>query len=247
LLGWQALRSLPPGTDYTFVAQLEDNQGRLWAKADALGYSPADWQPGVQALQLLTFRLPGDLPVRTYRLTLAVVDRQTGQPLPADGGQTVIPLTSVTGRLDEHPQAIALERLPNPIREEPGASSSRAGSPLMLRGYRLDPVGDQLSLTLHWEVLQQPQQDYQLHFFLTDEPDEPVPIYRWPPVSPIGGEWPTSHWPAGYWIQDRLELAVNSDIPAGRYKLWVSLTPSEATSSSSSQLAIELDWIDIGQ
>ncbi len=250
LLGWQALQPLPPGTDYTFVAQLRDKQGHVWARADGLGYSPADWQPGVQALQLLTFRLPGDLPARTYWLNLAVVDRQTGRALPAAGGQTVVPLTTVAGRLDDKPQVMDLERLPNPIREEPGASPTQTDSSLMLRGYRLNrssgQAGDVLPLTLHWQVLKQPQQDYMFQFFLAGEQNEPVPVYRWPPVSPIGGEWPTSQWPAGYWVQDRLDLPVSSDMPAGRFKLWLSLVPQEAVSSSSIQPLIELDWIDIG-
>jgi hypothetical protein len=93
LLGWQALRSLPPGTDYTFLVRLRDRQGYLWAEDDGNGYAPSDWQPGVQALQLLTLRLSGDLPPRTYDLTVEVVDRHTGQSLPLATGETVLLLT----------------------------------------------------------------------------------------------------------------------------------------------------------
>lgn len=111
LLGWQALRTLPPGTDYTFLARLQDRGGDLvrrqdqgadlarqqdWAGADGNGYAPGDWQPGVRGLQLLTLRLPPDLPARSYDLTVAVVDRHTQQPLVTSAGSTVITLTSIS-------------------------------------------------------------------------------------------------------------------------------------------------------
>jgi predicted membrane-bound mannosyltransferase len=95
LLSWQALRRLPPDTDYTFLVRLRDDQEQLWTRADGNGYSPADWQPGVQALQLLTLRLPGDLPAHVYHLTLEVVDRHSGQALPTGSGETIIPLATL--------------------------------------------------------------------------------------------------------------------------------------------------------
>ncbi len=98
LLSWQALRALPPGTDYTFLVRMRDSQGRLWVETDGNGYAPGDWQPGVQALQLLTLRLPEDLPPRAYHLTAEVVDRRSGQALLSVGGETVIPLEAVTTR-----------------------------------------------------------------------------------------------------------------------------------------------------
>jgi hypothetical protein len=92
LLSWQALRTLPPGTDYTFLAQLRDKQNRVAVEVDGNGYDPGDWQPGVSALQLLALRLPEDVTSPGYRLTLQVVDRQKGQALPAANNQTMIEL-----------------------------------------------------------------------------------------------------------------------------------------------------------
>jgi hypothetical protein len=92
LLSWQALRTLPPGTDYTFLAQLRDKQNRVTVEVDGNGYDPGDWQPGVSALQLLALRLPEDVTSPGYRLTLQVVDRQKGQALPAANNQTMIEL-----------------------------------------------------------------------------------------------------------------------------------------------------------
>jgi hypothetical protein len=100
LLAWQALHSLPPGTDYTFLVRLVDEQGHTWARADGNGYPPANWQPGVRALQLLTVRLPGDLPPQPYQLLLEIVNRQTGQPLPTDTGERSLTLKTELGKVD---------------------------------------------------------------------------------------------------------------------------------------------------
>jgi hypothetical protein len=73
---------------------------------------------------------------------------------------------------------------------------------------------------LHWQVLRQPQFDDDLVFTLTDEAGRI--ISRWPALPPINGEWPTSQWPAAYWVQDRLDLPITSELPPGQFNLQVS-------------------------
>ena len=220
LLSWQALRALPPGTDYTFLVQMRDKQGHLWLEVDGLGYAPANWQSGVQALQLLTFRLPGDLPPRTYQLTLQVIDRHTGQALLTSDGQTVIPLESQVARLADKPRQVEPDRLPNPIIPEDSPAFDSTG--LQLRGYELTSHNlhnsTALTITLYWQVREQPQLDYQLQFFLVN--DEANIVFHWPLLEPIGGEWPTSRWPIDYWMQDKLDLPINSEVPEGTFNLY---------------------------
>jgi hypothetical protein len=219
LLAWQALRTLPPGTDYTFLVQLRDRQQHLWEEIDGNGYDADDWQPGVQALQLLTLRLPGDLPPQTYQLTAAVINRQTQQALPTSSGETNIPLTTIKARLATKPRIIEADRLPNPI--QLATTPPDGAAELALRGYQLSSrtihSGEELSVTLHWQALEQPQADYQLQFSLQDY--EGRLVYAWPWLEPVNGEWPTSQWPAHYWIQDKLSLPVGAEIPAGAFKL----------------------------
>jgi hypothetical protein len=95
LLSWQALRTLPPGTDYTFLVQMRDQQDRPQLEVDGNGYDPGYWQPGVLGLQLITLRLPGDLPLQVYSLTLQVVDRRRGQALPTAEGEMSVSLGSI--------------------------------------------------------------------------------------------------------------------------------------------------------
>jgi 4-amino-4-deoxy-L-arabinose transferase-like glycosyltransferase len=213
LLGWQALRTLPPGADYTFLVKLNDQQGHLWSQADGNGFAPSNWQPGVQGLQLLTLRLPGDLPPRTYQLTLAVVDRHSGQALPDATGSSLINLGAVPGRLAATPRTIDPARLPNPL----PLPAQSAELNLALRGFQLHQVEQLLQVTLHWQVLQQLGQDERLKFRLLDSQNQP--IFEWPAIAPINGEWPTSQWPAGYWVQDRVDLPLGPEIPAGAYRL----------------------------
>jgi hypothetical protein len=220
LLAWQALRALPPGTDYTFVVCLKDSQDFIWAEADGLGYTSDHWQPGVTGLQRLTLRLPGDLPPQIYHLTLELVDRHTSQPLPAATGQTSFPLTSLTAQLAPTPRQIDPEKLPNPLPTGPSVVD------LALRGYQVNRLtarpGESIPLTLHWQVLNRPQADYWLKFYLVNSANQPV--HTWPVLAPVNGQWPTSQWPAGYWVQDRLRLPVDSHVPPGQFELhlaWV--------------------------
>jgi 4-amino-4-deoxy-L-arabinose transferase-like glycosyltransferase len=239
LLVWQALRALPPGTDYTFLLRMRDNKDLMWLEVDGNGYRPADWQPGVQALQLLTVRLPADLPPRAFRLTLEVVDRRSGLALPTLGGSTVIPLGTIDAQLPDNPRRPAPDQIPNLAVPEPGAAVEASG--LKLSGYEVDQrrlkLGSDLHLTLHWHVLSQPQQDYKIHYVLVDDKAEAV--YRWPTLEPANGEWPTSQWPADYWVQDKLQLPVSSSVPIGRYMLQAILTaPAESARSAAEKAAV---------
>jgi hypothetical protein len=168
----------------------------------------------------LTLRLPGDLPPRTYHLTAQVVDRHKGQALPTATGETLISLGSLKGQLAKTPRLIDPARLPNPTMFSPGEGPGRE---IVLRGYAVEDTtvqpGQSIDLTLHWQVLQPPAQNYRLEFFLVNEQVET--IYPWSAVEPINGEWPTHQWPVNYWVQDRLSLPIGADTPPGQFTLYV--------------------------
>jgi hypothetical protein len=223
------LRTLPPGTDYTFLVKLTDSRGHLWLETDGNGYDPGDWQPEILGLQLLTFHLPGDIPPLTYDLIALVVNRQSGLPLPTADGTASVPLGKVEVKLADKPRAVDVERLPNA-----DAVADLPQQQLWLRGYNLNyrqlSISDELPVTLHWQVQSQPPEAYLVQFWLRGENGE----YRWPTMSPLGGEWPTDHWPAGYHVQDKLTLPILPEIAPGTYRLvgnW--LTPSGDSLTSS--------------
>ncbi|MCK6624226.1 MAG: glycosyltransferase family 39 protein [Anaerolineae bacterium] len=249
LLAWQALRALPPETDYTFLVQLQDNQGHVWAAADGNGYPAGAWQPGVQGLQLLLLRLPGDLPPRPYTLTAQVIDRRSGQALSTAGGEPLIRLGSTPGQLAKTPRLLDPAQLPNPMQV---VQANGLAAELALRGYEVKNPhvrpGEELALTLHWQVLQPPQQDYRLQFFLTHEQGEI--LYRWPALPPINGEWPTRRWPADYWVQDRLNLPLGADVPPGQFRLraiWIAEETQSvpAVVSGEAWPGFDLGWVTV--
>ncbi|MDM8528673.1 glycosyltransferase family 39 protein [Anaerolineales bacterium HSG24] len=214
LLSWQAISGLPPGTDYSFLVRMWDSQGHLWSEADGLGYAPDNWQPGVQGLQLLTLRLPLDLPPQPYYLTAELLNRQTGQPLPSSTGERSVSLGGLLGQLHERAKSIEPEGLPH-------ARLAVTGESLALRGYQIAnrtvSANERLSLTLHWQVVEQPTSDNQLEFYLLD--DTGYVVYTWPFVEPINGAWPTNQWPTDYWVQNRISLPIIADIPIGQFQL----------------------------
>lgn len=221
LLSWQALRALPPGTDYTFLVRMRDSQGHLWLETDGNGYDPDDWQPGVLALQRLKFNLPGDVPPQSYQLAVSVVDRRLGQALPTSVENSEILMGAVIVHLPKQPRPVNPDRLPNPIELNTDRPASTTG--LTLRGFNLSQrsarLDEDILATLHWQVLQQPTLNYQLQFFLIDQSGSER--YRWPMLVPISGQWPTQQWPVDYWFQDKMTLPLTSQIPVGRFELYV--------------------------
>jgi hypothetical protein len=197
-------------------------------------------------LQLLLLRLPGDLPPRTYHLTVQVIDRRTGQALATPTGDFVIPLGSLRGQLAPSPRHIDPASLPNPIQVSPTIEQE-----ITLRGYEVkNPItrpGEPLALTLYWQVLQQPQQNYRLEFYLVNK-DDPAPEarYRWPALGPMNGEWPTSQWPANYWFQDRLSLPLGADTPLGQFSLQVAWSAEDMLQSQSSNTPKTFKGFELG-
>jgi hypothetical protein len=60
----------------------------------------------------------------------------------------------------------------------------------------------------------------------------------------VGGEWPTGGWPAGYWVQDRLDLPIGPDVPPGDFKLWLAWE-AELAAPASTDAAASLGMIHI--
>ncbi|MCB0166625.1 MAG: hypothetical protein KDI79_20520, partial [Anaerolineae bacterium] len=181
-------------------------------------------QPGVVALQLLKFNLPGDVPPQNYHLTAQVVDRRLGLALPTSTGSSDAPLGPVTIRLADKPRPVNADRLPNPVEVSPSPAIDQTG--LALRGFDVDQrtlrAGDDFLVTLHWQVMHPPAQDYRLQFFLTDP--HSAEVYRWSPLPPVSDQWPTGQWPADYWFQDKITLPISPQTPVGLFDLhaaWV--------------------------
>lgn len=90
---------------------------------------------------------------------------------------------------------------------------------LVLLGYdglpeRVMP-GDHLELTLYWQVLKRPEEDYSLSFLLLDGLGT-----RWSQtdVIPFNGLYPASRWEPGTIVIQRVSIPAPYGSPPGRYK-----------------------------
>lgn len=75
----------PPGRELRFFVHLEDEQYRVVAQQDALGYDAREWQPGDQFISFHDLQLPATLPAGNLRLVVGLYDVITGARLPASG------------------------------------------------------------------------------------------------------------------------------------------------------------------
>ncbi len=89
-----------------------------------------------------------------------------------------------------------------------------------LRGYRLDPAGvkpgSELALKVYWQALAPLDQDYTVFTQLLDAGGAFVAGWD---SQPLGGFFPTSQWPPGEVVTDRVRLPLPAVLPAGDYTL----------------------------
>ncbi len=93
------------------------------------------------------------------------------------------------------------------------------GDELLLLGYSGLPdsisPGQRLHLTLYWQVLTRPQEDYSLSFALAG-PDGTV--WSQTDIVPFNGFYPTSQWPPGTIVAQAVTISPPYACPPGRYE-----------------------------
>ncbi len=80
--------------------------------------------------------------------------------------------------------------------------------------------GGQLTVTLNWQSLSSMREDYTVFVQVLDAQDRLVgQVDAWP----LQGTYPTSQWAVGETIVDPYTIQLDSDLPAGEYRLQVGL------------------------
>ncbi len=102
----------------------------------------------------------------------------------------------------------------------PNERTVRLGDSLALRGFQLDQAtlrpGDHLQLKVFWQSLAALTVDYTVFTQLLDQQGKLVTGWD---SQPLGGYFPTSHWPANEIVTDVVQLPVPPDLPPGDYTL----------------------------
>jgi hypothetical protein len=110
-------------------------------------------------------------------------------------------------------------RLP-PDEVIPNERLVRLGNSLALRGYTLEAgpltAGRPLNLKVFWQADSSLNQDYTVFTQLLAQ--NGVMVASWD-SQPLGGYFPTHHWPAGEIVTDIIQLPIPVQVPPGNYTL----------------------------
>jgi len=207
-LYWEALRDVQK--DYTFVLQLRDDEGQLWAEQESRpaygSYPTTEWEMGE------TIRDWHDLPIEAetadgdYHLYVGVKDEN--ELLREVELGTI--LVSQRERAYEVPQ----------MGHELGW---RLGEGITLLGYDVDErakAEQTLTLILYWQCAREMDESYTVFTHLLDENNA---IRGQSDSLPAAGEAPTTTWIEGEVITDPHEIVADTQGHAGRYVLEVGM------------------------
>jgi 4-amino-4-deoxy-L-arabinose transferase-like glycosyltransferase len=216
-LEWLALAA--PPVDYEIALRLiEPESGATWLK-QLLPlwpgvYPPTRWQAGEQVTTFLRLDIPPDLNVNgSLDLYLDVVEPETGELLPLSQGSSRLAALTVQTRtrLFEPPPFSKL-------------SNAQFGDDILLLGYDLDDrngrAGGELYLTLYWQALAAPPQNYTVFNHLVDGDGRMQGQFDGPPA---GEAWLTTTWLPGEVIVDRRTIPINPDAGTAVVDLLVGL------------------------
>lgn len=213
-LCWKALAT-PAARYHANLTLLSDSYVAASVRDHPLGSGhPTDrWQAGESACYPFEMEIAPDTPSGEYGLTLGLLD-PAGRPLLAESQR----LGDIAVTYRER-----LFRAPAPAY----AADARFGEQIALLGYSFLPEparpGDTLRITLQWQALSPPSDDFTVFVHLVD--DEGT-IYAQRDVQPADGNRRTDGWVAGEIVLDVHEIALPADIPA-RTRLSIGLYSAE--------------------
>ncbi|NDJ52701.1 MAG: hypothetical protein GYB68_06405 [Chloroflexi bacterium] len=216
--------------DYTFIAEVCDQWGWCWVKANQLGeirrgrntvYFSSLWEEGERVLTRIPIPLPEGVPPGDYTVRVTVATAAGGYALPVidEAGGFAGAYAEIDGM-----QVVAnpLPTVSNvPIQTE---TETQVAPFAALQGYdfperELRP-GERLNLALYWVSIGRQPEDYQVELMLDDQ----VTLYQ---GNPVKGSHPTSDWLAGEFIADRYNTRIPFEVEPGVYDLTVRFGDSE--------------------
>jgi len=214
---WEAL--VPLSQDYTVFVHLIGPQNSRVAERHTypgLGRFPTSLWPVGRAF-CDHYRIPiapwAEGPL-LYRLEVGLFAAETGERLHA---------TLADGRAHEPPLVGAVSVVPAnmPALLPTFPLTATFDAPLALQGYDGPGTavpGETISITLHWEALDTPTDDFTAFVHLW-RPGDPAPLAQHD-SPPRQGWYPTTVWRAGDRVTDTHPLAIPAALPPGEYPMW---------------------------
>ncbi|HEX9118892.1 MAG TPA: DUF2142 domain-containing protein [Anaerolineae bacterium] len=223
--------------DYPMFVQLLDQERRVLGNVTTFpgwGRFPTSlWQPGSIYADRYEVPVSGAFDPRSPLLAqvyAGFADPATLEPLAATttGGK---PFETIIAAVPVSPTA-----RPDGFAGDLRPSAARFGDILRLRGYRCASAGgtsgEHLRVTLDWEVIGTPSDDYKAFLHLIG-PDGSQTGVDGPPAA---GRFPATYWQPGDRILSEFEVPVPAQDQPGSYKLWLGLYP--ATSRGAQRVPI---------
>ena len=167
------------------------------------GWPTSEWPAGAVALGQYAFQTnPRLVDPGIYTLTLALVDPECGIIVGRPVSLDQIGLRALQRRFD----------LPSPT----VPLTADFGEQVRLLGYDLSQTADTLTLTLHWQAVQQMDESYKVFVHLFDPATEAIVAQD--DSAPRRWAYPTTWWQEGEVVSDPVPLSL-VDVPAGIYRL----------------------------
>jgi hypothetical protein len=173
------------------------------------------WDPSIRYPDPRNLSLPTDLVPGRYRLEIGLYRLANGDRLPVTEGP---------GQLSG--DALILDYLTIPGGEKLGSPDkpleAEIGGAIRLLGVSPDPTtlavhpGDEVLLTLHWQVREPVDDNYTLFIHVVDKDGNKLTQYD---SQPQAGFYPTSFWDPGEWLEDPVNVAIPANAAPGRYQV----------------------------
>ncbi len=225
-LTWSAVH--PIAANYSISLRLVNDEGRVVRQndIDQLGYGflpTSVWRPGEKIVDRYT--LPPPTEAGAHHLLVILYLRSTGASIgQARLGDFSLPLAAPF-EAQRPPRNFTLPTIKRPL-------AVNFGDEIRLAGYEIERARDALHLTLWWQALVQPADDYTVFVHCFDPAtDENVVQHDMPPRE---GAYPTSWWAAGEVVSETVTLSL-ADVPAGAYRLALGLYDRSVTRLPASQ------------
>ncbi|MCB0209112.1 MAG: glycosyltransferase family 39 protein [Anaerolineae bacterium] len=213
-LYWQALRAIDQDAHISLQAFLGDERVALVNGPPVDSTRPtSSWRPGEVIRETRTLDLPDDLP------TPALLRLDVGLFLPDT--LTPLPVRNLAG--ENIPGAITTLRLePEQWPVYVGANEVDAtfDEQIRLIGYDVEQQDAQLDVTLYWEAVSTPADNFTAFLHLINPAGE---LSAQSDVPPGGGFFPTSAWQPGDIVLSRHQLALPADVSPNDYTLLAGL------------------------
>ncbi|MEM4725133.1 MAG: hypothetical protein QXP01_08995, partial [Candidatus Hadarchaeum sp.] len=222
-LGWSVTERL--GTNYGISLRILDAQDRVVAMFDTqpgYGYLPTSmWRPNELVMDRYMLLLPSGLQSEAhYALQVILYQVRTGEAIgQARIGEFVLPLQEPF-EARPSPKNFVLPRFSSGEGGYPREIGVEFGGQIRLAGYELIRTSNELRVTLWWQALATPVDDYIVFVHLFDPADKTIVAQS--DAMPRQGTYPTSGWSSGEVVSETIHFTLDQ-VPTGSYRLGIGL------------------------